>query len=62
MDIREDAADKGSGSGSGNIQGISTGVLFACIAGTLILVVVLGCLGHRRHKKRLIEKHVEHGS
>ena len=47
---------------AGNVRGISTGVLFAGIAVTVIIVVILGCVGNRRCRKGRLEKHVEHGS
>lgn len=62
MDIRVRVREDDPSKEPKNLQGLSTGVLFACIAGTMIVLIVLGCLGHRRHKKRLLDKGVEHGS
>lgn len=62
MDIRDEPPKQDAGDG-GHVRGISTGVLFAGIAATIILVVILGCIGNRKCRKGKLEKqHVEYGS
>lgn len=62
MDIRDEPGKQDGGDG-GKLSGVGTGVLFAVIAASIILVVALGCVGNRRCRKNKREKpHVEHGS
>ena len=58
MDIREEP-----GKQDGGPSGVGTGVLFAVIGFSIILVVVLGCVGNKHcRKNKRAKPRVEHGS